>query len=170
MMEKRRSERLSGRFVVVVHEKLATWTTTTEDVSARGCRIEMKRPVSPGMLVGLTFDMGQGVEPLVVHGQVSWARRTPPYSAGIAFLSVPRQAKDQPGKPGDWIDRLIQAYVRKVEDRPPLAVTPTQAATPGSPAEPAVTPAPAETPVPAPGRGSGGVGRVRAQVIVPPAP
>lgn len=170
MMEKRRSERLSGRFVVVVHEKLATWTTTTEDVSARGCRIEMKRPVTPGMLVGLSFDMGPGVEPLAVHGQVSWARRTPPYSAGIAFLSVPRQAKDQLGKPGDWIDRLIQAYVRKVEDGPPLAAPPAQAATPGNPDAPALTPAPAETPAPVPGRGPAMVACVRPTVIVPPAP
>jgi hypothetical protein len=116
--EKRRAERLAGRFEVVVHEKLATWATTTEDVSARGCRIELKRPLTPGLLVRLSFGMGEGTEPLDVHGQVAWARRTPPYSAGIAFLSVPRQAKERPGDSGEWIDRLLGAYVRRIAEGP----------------------------------------------------
>jgi len=117
-MEKRKAERLAGRFTVIVREKLATWTTTTEDVSARGCRIELKRPVSPGALVQVAFDMGEAVEPLVAHGQVVWARRTPPHSAGIAFLSVPRRASDAPGQGGSWIDRLLSVYVRRIEETP----------------------------------------------------
>lgn len=117
-IEKRKAERLAGRFTVVVREKLAAWTTTTEDVSARGCRIELKRPVTPGALVQIVFEMGEGKEPLVAHGQVVWSRRTPPHSAGIAFLSVPRQASDPPGQGGSWIDRLLSAYVRRIDETP----------------------------------------------------
>jgi hypothetical protein len=155
-MDKRRSERLTGRFVVVVREKLATWVTTTEDVSARGCRIELKRPLTPGMLIQLVFELGEGQDPLVAHGQVTWARRTPPHSAGIAFLTTPRQAKEGPGKAGDWIDRLLAAYVRRIGE--------------GS-ARPAETPAPASRPAPAaePPRAVAGI-RVRPSVIIPPTP
>jgi hypothetical protein len=159
-IEKRRSERLAGRFVVVVREKLATWVTTTEDVSARGCRIELKRPLTPGQLVQLVFEMGEGVDPLVVHGQVAWARRSPPHSAGVAFLSVPRTAQDEPARPGAWIDRLLAAYVRRIQETPPA---PARLATP--------TPTPPPTMTPAPGR-TAVLGRVTppAEVIVPPPP
>lgn len=157
--EKRRGERLTGRFEVVVREKLATWSTFTEDVSDRGCRIELKRPLSPGMLVQLTFGMGPGVEPLVVHGQVAWARRTPPHSAGIAFLSVPRQAREAFGRPGDWIDRVLRAYVRRMNVVEAAAQTP------------APTPAPGEVPSETPTPGAPAVvARLRPAVIVPPSP
>jgi hypothetical protein len=114
-MEKRKAERLGGRFTVAVREKLATWTTTTEDVSARGCRIELRRSLSPGALVQVVFDMGQGAEPLVAHGQVAWVRRAPTPSAGIAFLSVPRQASDGGAQKASWIDRLLAVYVRRID-------------------------------------------------------
>jgi hypothetical protein len=120
--EKRRSERLPGRFAVAVREKLATWTTSTEDVGARGCRIALKRPMTPGALVQLDFDMGEGAEPLVVHGQVAWVRRTPPLSAGIAFLSVPREAQRQFAEPCSWIDRILAARIRRLEDEEPRRV------------------------------------------------
>jgi hypothetical protein len=120
--EKRKSERLEGRFEVIVREKLATWATRTLDVGPRGCRIELKRPLTPGMLVQVIFSMGPGVEPLVAHGQVVWARRSPPLTAGIAFLSVPRQGEEAPGKPGAWIDRLLGVYVRRIAlGTPPAA-------------------------------------------------
>lgn len=158
MVDKRRSERLTGRFVVVVREKLATWSTTTEDVSARGCRIELKRPLSPGALVGLAFDMGPGVEPLAVHGQVAWARRTPPYSAGIAFLAAPRQSRDQPGTPAAWIDRILKAYVRQVQDGPTVTPSP-------------LPDVPAQTPAPGASSAAAVVARLRpCPVIIPPSP
>ncbi len=149
--EKRKSERLEGRFRVAVREKMATWVTRTVDVSARGCRIELKRPLTPGMLVQLVFDMGAGAEPLVAHAQVAWARKTPPHSAGLTFLTIPRQAKDD-GKSVDWIDRLLGAYVRKLDEGP------------------AQEPAPAAAPAAAPSStGQAVVGRIRpTPVIIPP--
>lgn len=147
--EKRKSERLVGRFRVVVREKMTTWVTRTEDVSARGCRIELQRPLTPGMLVQLIFEMGPGMEPLVAHAQVAWARKTPPHSAGLTFLTIPRQAKDD-GKPPDWIDRLLGAYIRKLEEGPTQEAGPTSAAAP-------------------PSAGQAVVGRIRpAAVVVPP--
>ncbi len=111
---KRRSERLPGRFQVVVREKLSSWGTFTQDVSARGCRIEMKRPLAPGTLVQLAFDMGPGQEPLVAHAQVAWVRRAAPESAGLALISVPREARHP--QPGFWIDRVLGAAVRGLTD------------------------------------------------------
>lgn len=112
---KRRAERLPGRFKVEVREKLATWVTSTEDVCSRGCRVELRRPLVPGMLVQLAFDMGPEQEPLVVPAQVAWVRRSPPESAGFAFLSMPREAKHP--QPGFWIDRVLGAYVRSLSDK-----------------------------------------------------
>jgi hypothetical protein len=123
-MDKRRSERLPGRFDVSVREKLATWRTSTEDVGARGCRIELRRPLTPGALVQLAFDMGEGAEPLVVHGQVAWVRRSQPLCAGIAFLSVPREAHRQFAEPCSWIDRILAARIRRLEDEPGSAGAP----------------------------------------------
>lgn len=152
--EKRRSERLAGRFVVVVREKLAAWVTTTEDVSARGCRIELRRPLTPGMLVQLVFDRGAGQEPLVAHGQVAWARKSPPHSAGIAFLSAPRAPKDQAGAPGAWIDRMLSAYVSQIDGPPAHRASAGQASAP--------TPVPGTSTI---------VGRVKTcPIIVPPVP
>ena len=105
---------MPGRFRVEVREKLAAWPTSTEDVSARGCRVAMKRPLAPGMLVQLAFDRGPGQEPLVAHAQVAWVRRSPPEAAGLAFLSAPREARHP--QPGFWIDRLLGSYVRSVRD------------------------------------------------------
>ncbi len=160
--EKRRAERLEGRFEVAVREKLATWVTRTEDVSERGCRIELKRPLTPGALIQVLFDMGPGAEPLVAHAQVVWARRTPPHSAGIAFLTVPRQPVDTGARAGDWIDRLLGARVRRIAgivDGAGSVAAPTPA--------PTLTPAPVRTPPPEPGRPAV-VARVRpASVIVP---
>ena len=117
--DKRRSERLPGRFRVEVREKLATWATSTEDVSARGCRIEMARPLVQGMLVQLAFEMGPGEEPLVAHAQVAWVRRAPTASAGLALLAMPREARHP--QPGFWIDRLLGARVRSLADAPRAA-------------------------------------------------
>ena len=114
--EKRRTERLFGRFDVSVREKLATWKTSTEDVGARGCRIALKRPLTPGALVQLAFDLGEGAEPLVVHGQVAWVRKSPTLSAGIAFLSAPREAQRQFAEPSSWIDRILAARIRRLPD------------------------------------------------------
>lgn len=118
MDEKRRAERLEGRFTVAVREKLATWVTRTEDVSARGCQIELRRPLAPGMLVQLVFDMGPGVEPLVAHAQVAWARKTAPLRAGLTFLSAPRQGTAASPGGSSWIDRLLSAQVRRLADVP----------------------------------------------------
>lgn len=121
--EKRRAERLEGRFTVAVREKLATWVTRTEDVSSRGCRLEARRALTPGVLVELVFDMGAEIEPLVAHGQVAWARQSAPYRAGVAFLAAPRQASDRPGTPGaNWIDRLLVARIRRI---PPAEAQPS---------------------------------------------
>ncbi len=84
------------------------------------------------MLVQLAFDMGEGAEPLVVHGQVAWVRRSPTLSAGIAFLSVPREAQRQLTDPCSWIDRLLAARIRHLTDAPKR-----------------VAPAPAPVPTPA---------------------
>ena len=106
--DKRRARRHPGRFRVAVREKLATWVTLTEDVSARGCRLEMKRALAPGALVQLAFDMG-GAEPLLVPGQVAWVSRETS-QAGSAFLSFPRVG-GQTGADGDaWIERLVGAH------------------------------------------------------------
>jgi hypothetical protein len=121
--EKRRGERIPGRFTVAVREKLATWVTLTEDVSARGCRIEAKRPLTPGTLVQLAFDMGSGNEPLVVHAQVAWVTRAPPHRAGLAFLSVPRQPSQ--AQPRDWIESVLAAPPRDAPAAPrPVAPRP----------------------------------------------
>jgi hypothetical protein len=121
--DKRRSDRLAVRFTVAVREKLAMWVTATQDVSARGCRIELKRPLNPGMLVQLAFDMGAGAEPLVVHGQVAWVSRGQAQQcAGIAFLSVPRQPS-QPA-PANWIDRVLAAPARPLTVNEPTRPTP----------------------------------------------
>lgn len=168
--EKRKVERLEGRFEVAVREKLATWVTLTEDVSERGCRIELKRPLTPGALIQVLFDMGPGEEPLVAHAQVVWARRSPPHSAGIAFLTVPRQPKDTAARAGDWIDRLLGARVRRIAGMTDAAAS--VAASPPVPAltpPPALTPAPTLTPPPEPGSPAV-VARVRSvSIIVPPA-
>jgi hypothetical protein len=116
--QRRRAERLAGRFEVEVREKLATWSTSTVDLSPRGCRIDLRRALTPGALVQLAFDMGPGAEPLVVHAQVAWVRREPPEAAGLAFLSAPRQAKQADPGPGAWIDRLLAARVRLLADGP----------------------------------------------------
>jgi hypothetical protein len=125
--QRRRAERLAGRFDVEVREKLATWSTATVDVSTRGCRIALRRALSPGALVQLAFDMGPGVEPLVVHAQVAWVRRTAPEAAGVTFLSAPRQATQADPAPGAWIDRLLSARVRRLADaaaHPPRSAEP----------------------------------------------
>ena len=107
--EKRRAQRLPGRFKVAVREKLSTWSTSTEDLGPRGCRVELKRPLTPGTLVQLVFDM-KDAEPLVVHGQVAWVRQAPG-QAGITFLSFPREETPQAAPQTDrWMDRLIGAH------------------------------------------------------------
>lgn len=128
--EKRRAERLAARFRVEIREKLAVWTTTTADLSERGCRILLRRPLAPGMLVELAFDMGAGAEPLVAHAQVAWVRRTE-QEAGITFLSVPRSANGP--QPGPWIDRLLGAYVRALSDAPGAGQGPAPAAARAAP-------------------------------------
>ncbi len=106
--DKRKAARLPGRFAVQVREKLATWTTSTEDVSQRGCRLAMKRTLQQGELVELAFDMGPEAEPLVVHGQVAWVQRAA-RAAGITFLSAPRQRR-QEERPATWFDRLRASH------------------------------------------------------------
>ena len=110
--EKRKAARVPGRFEVQVREKLATWATSTEDVSHRGCRIAMKRPLQQGALVELAFDMGPGDEPLVVHGQIAWVQRAA-HAAGVTFLSAPRQRKQHEERAAGWIDRLRTARSRR---------------------------------------------------------
>jgi hypothetical protein len=112
--EKRKAVRLPGRFAVQVREKLATWATSTEDVSHRGCRIAMKRPLQQGALVELAFDMGPQVEPLVVHGQVAWVQRAA-RAAGVTFLSAPRQRQAAEERPASWIERLRAAARREAD-------------------------------------------------------
>ena len=106
--EKRRTQRTPGRYKVAIREKIASWMTHTEDLSARGCRVELKRPLAPGALVQLVFDMG-AAEPLVVHGQVAWVSRNPG-RAGIAFLSFPREENRPGSHDGSWMDRLLGAH------------------------------------------------------------
>ncbi len=107
--DKRKTARVPGRFDVQVREKLATWATSTEDVSPRGCRIALKRPLHLGAMVELAFDMGPENEPLVVHGQVAWVRRAPPLAAGVTFLCAPRQPRQADPRPAAWFDRLRAA-------------------------------------------------------------
>jgi PilZ domain len=123
-VQRRRAQRLVGRFPVEVREKLATWSTSTEDVSPRGCRIGLRRALTPGALVQLAFDMGPGAEPLVVHAQVAWVRRSPPEVAGVTFLSAPRLGSRAESSSGAWIDTLLSARIRLLADeagpeRPP---------------------------------------------------
>ena len=116
--EKRKSERLPGRFTVEIREKIARWATSTEDVSTRGCRIALKRSIQQGAVIQLAFDMGPGADPLVVHGQVAWVKKTAPQAAGITFLSTPRQAHQVPHPQEEWIDKLIAARIRQLADTP----------------------------------------------------
>src|SRR5512140_1110116 len=88
--EKRRVARIPLACTVVVREKLATWTTDIEDVGPRGCRIRLSRPLAPGALVRLTIERDGHAPPLDALGQVAWARKTPPLSAGITFVTAPR--------------------------------------------------------------------------------
>ena len=152
---KRRSERLPGRFRVEVREKLATWVTSTVDVSARGCRLELKRPLVPGMLIQVAFEMGPGQEPLLAHAQVAWVRRSQPEAAGLAFLSTPREVRHP--QPGFWIDRLLAAQVRGSND----------AARPAPPARPAPSPARANA-ASATRANAGPVPRATGAIILPP--
>ncbi len=107
-IDKRRLARIPVQCSVAVREKLTTWATQTEDVGARGCRIKLTRSLSPGALLQLA--LGDGPDPLAVLGQVAWVSRAPPFSAGITFLSAPRQSR---AVPGDWIDRLAAAQLRR---------------------------------------------------------
>jgi hypothetical protein len=110
--EKRRISRIPIACTVVVREKLAIWNTTTEDVGARGCRIALKRALSPGALVQLRFDTGPDEGCLEVVGQAVWARRSESPAAGIAFVGQPA---DRSGvRRRTWIDVLVANQLRGV--------------------------------------------------------
>jgi hypothetical protein len=68
--------------------------------------------------------MGPGAEPLVVHAQVAWVRRSPPEAAGVTFLSAPRQPTQAEPEPGGWIDVLLSARIRQL----PVAAGPERRA------------------------------------------
>lgn len=92
---------------VVVREKLAVWPTETRDVSTRGCRIVLPRPLAAGALVRVRIDRDERAQsPLDVLGQVAWARKTEPLQAGITFLSAPTDPHGAPAA-HDWIDSLV---------------------------------------------------------------
>jgi len=117
--DKRRMARIPLTCTVVVREKFATWTTETQDVSARGCRIALRRPLTPGTLVHLCIARGDGATPLEVVGQVAWARKAAPMSAGVTFVSAPREPSGAPA--GNWIDTLVAGELRRVLDLGPEA-------------------------------------------------
>src|SRR5512144_1239283 len=85
--ERRRIARIPVRCRVAVREKLSAWECEAQDLGARGCRIALGRPLAPGALVQLAFDVGASAEPLVVLGQVAWATKAAPLMAGIKFLA-----------------------------------------------------------------------------------
>jgi PilZ domain len=112
LTDKRRSSRIPLRCTAVVREKMATWTTETHDVSARGCRIALKRPLTPGAVVHLRIERGPGEPPLEFVGQVAWARKTAPLTAGVTFVSAPRDVAGAAN--GGWIDTLVLAELRRL--------------------------------------------------------
>lgn len=110
MTNKRRSSRIPLRCTAVVCEKIATWTTETHDVSPRGCRIALKRPLTPGAVVRLRIARSAGEPPFEFVGQVAWAGKTAPLMAGITFVSAPRDVAGAAN--GGWIDTLVLAELR----------------------------------------------------------
>lgn len=132
-------------------EKLATWRAESADVSARGCRLILKRPLAQGALVRLSFDCG-GAEPFEAVGQVVWARSGEPPEAGVMFVSAPRSRDGS-----SWLDVLAGTQARPAErDRPGNTAgrpaSPSAAArapaTPPAMGAAAVAPPPAVTRVP----------------------
>lgn len=108
--DKRRAARIPVACTVVVREKLATWTTRTLDVGARGCRLALQRPLAPGTLVRLRLERGDQAPPLDVLGQVAWARKAQPACAGVTFVSAPAEPSGAPA--ANWIDSLVAAALR----------------------------------------------------------
>jgi hypothetical protein len=123
--DKRRVARIPLACTVIVREKLATWTTDTQDVGARGCRIRLSRPLAPGALVRLTIERDGDAPPLDVLGQVAWARRTPPLSAGITFVTAPRDPSGASAE--NWIDTLVAVALRRAIARGPEAAAALEA-------------------------------------------
>jgi hypothetical protein len=107
--EKRKTARVEGQFEVMIRERIATWVALTEDVSQRGCRILLGRPLRLGALVELAFDMGPEADPLVVHGQIAWVHRSAPRCAGVTFLCAPRQPSQSESRSTPWFDLLRAA-------------------------------------------------------------
>jgi hypothetical protein len=117
--EKRRVARIPLACTVVVREKLATWTTDTQDVGARGCRIRLSRPLAPGALVRLTIERDGEAPPLDALGQVAWARKSPPLSAGVTFVTAPRDPSGASAE--NWIDTLVAVALRRLVAGGPAA-------------------------------------------------
>jgi hypothetical protein len=118
--DKRRSTRIPMRCTATVREKIATWTTETRDVSVRGCRIVLRRPLTPGMLVHIAIERGGDAPPLEFVGQVAWARKAAPLFAGVTFVSAPRDPAG--GSTGAWIDMLVASELRRALGAGPAGV------------------------------------------------
>jgi hypothetical protein len=58
------------------------------DIGLGGIRLALADALEPGARVRLRLRLARDEEPLDVSGQVVWARRKPPFQAGIRFIDV----------------------------------------------------------------------------------
>jgi hypothetical protein len=108
----RRSPRIPLACAVVVRDKGTIWSTETEDVGARGCRIALARLLARDALVQLRFERGRDLPPLEALGQVVWTRTGTALSAGVTFVSLPHDGQGAPAR--GWIDDLVAAHLRRL--------------------------------------------------------
>jgi hypothetical protein len=112
--EQRRIPRIPIACTVVVRDRGATWSAETRDVGGRGCRIVLTRPLARGALVQLRFERGRELPPLEAVGQVVWTRADSAPSAGVAFVSLPREGGGAQVR--GWLDDLVAAHLRRILD------------------------------------------------------
>jgi hypothetical protein len=116
--QNRRFERLPSRCRVWLRDRYGVWDAFTEDVSARGCRLVTPRPLAIGTLVRLTLVDERLDAPLIVSGQVMWAKGDGPMRAGISFTGSPQ------GVPGaaPWVQSLQAAETGRGRAAPEVPI------------------------------------------------
>jgi len=93
--------------------------TTTEDIGAHGCRVEVPSPSPRGEIVGLALSWRAFDRTLRVNGTVAWASARAPWALGIAFLD------ECLAEASRWLDGLIAAdpSVLAFRDPPPKRIS-----------------------------------------------
>lgn len=112
--EKRRIPRIPFSCPVLVRQRLSSWSTHTEDIGIRGCRLALEQPLDPGNLVELQFHGVREHPALEAAGQVAWTCTRAPLAAGVAFLGPPRAGAA--GEARRWVDDLVADQLRRALD------------------------------------------------------